>query len=160
MASDTVVIGLNWVGDNVLALPTYRALHHRFRSEGGISIAAPQHIASLLASLGLFRKVIPWNGRTRDRIRVLKAGRFRRAVILPNSSANSGFPAAPKAMAWGNAVTPRSRMEGPRSKSAATIRGIRGARCRSFMSIAASYGSLLAKKGPSEGTVSRMEPRW
>ena len=30
MASDTVVIGLNWVGDNVLALPTYRALYHRF----------------------------------------------------------------------------------------------------------------------------------
>ncbi|HEY8130265.1 MAG TPA: lipopolysaccharide heptosyltransferase II [Thermoanaerobaculia bacterium] len=85
MASDTVVIGLNWVGDNVLALPTYRALHHRFRSEGGIAVAAPEHIASLLASLGLFRKVIPWNGRTRDRISLLKAGRFRRAVILPNS---------------------------------------------------------------------------
>ena len=29
MASETVVVGLNWVGDNVLALPTYRALHHR-----------------------------------------------------------------------------------------------------------------------------------
>ncbi|HYS53705.1 MAG TPA: lipopolysaccharide heptosyltransferase II [Thermoanaerobaculia bacterium] len=85
MASDTVVIGLNWVGDNVLALPTYRALYHRFRSEGGISVAAPQHIASLLASTGLFRKVIPWNGRIRERIRLLKAGRFRRAVILPNS---------------------------------------------------------------------------
>jgi heptosyltransferase-2 len=85
MASDTVVIGLNWVGDNVLALPTYKALHHRFRSEGGIAVAAPEHIASLLASLGLFRKVIPWNGRTGDRIRLLKAGRFRRAVILPNS---------------------------------------------------------------------------
>jgi len=85
MASDTVVIGLNWVGDNVLALPTYRALHHRFRSEGGISVAAPQHIASLLSATGLFKKVIPWNGRTRDRIRLLKAGRFRRAVILPNS---------------------------------------------------------------------------
>jgi heptosyltransferase-2 len=85
MASETVVIGLNWVGDNVLALPTYRALHHRFRSEGGIAVAAPEHIASLLASCGLFRKVIPWNGRTRDRIRLLKAGRYRRAVILPNS---------------------------------------------------------------------------
>ena len=85
MGSDTVVIGLNWVGDNVLALPTYRALYHRFRSEGGIAVAAPQHIASFLASTGLFRKVIPWNGRLRDRIRLLKAGRFRRAVILPNS---------------------------------------------------------------------------
>src|SRR5438034_7778262 len=85
MASDTVVIGLNWVGDNVLALPTYRALYHRVRSEGGIAVAAPQHIASFLASTGLFRKVIPWNGRLRDRIRLLKAGRFRRAVILPNS---------------------------------------------------------------------------
>jgi len=85
MASDTVVIGLNWVGDNVLALPTYRALHHRFRSEGGIAVAAPEHIASLLASMGLFRKVVAWNGSTRNRIRALKAGRFRRAIILPNS---------------------------------------------------------------------------
>jgi len=85
MAPDTVVIGLNWVGDNVLALPTYRALHHRFRSEGGIAVAAPEHIASLLSSVGLFRKVIPWNGNTRARIRLLKAGRFSRAVILPNS---------------------------------------------------------------------------
>jgi heptosyltransferase-2 len=85
MATDTVVIGLNWVGDNVLALPTYRALHHRFRSEGGIVVAAPEHIATLLSSVGLFRRVIAWNGNTRDRIRLLKAGKFRRAVILPNS---------------------------------------------------------------------------
>lgn len=85
MASETVVVGLNWVGDNVLALPTYRALHHRFRGEGGITVAAPRHIASLLASAGIFRNVIAWNGDTRERIRLLKAGRFRRAVILPNS---------------------------------------------------------------------------
>src|SRR6266849_4151452 len=85
MASDTVVIGLNWVGDNVLALPTYRALYHRFHGEGGITVAAPRHIASLLASAGIFRNVISWNGDTRERIRLLKAGRFRRAVILPNS---------------------------------------------------------------------------
>src|SRR5438045_8883873 len=85
MASETVVIGLNWVGDNVLALPTFRALHHRFRSEGGIAVAAPEHIATLLAAMGLFRKVIPLNGTTRNRIQVLKSGHFRRAVILPNS---------------------------------------------------------------------------
>ena len=85
MATDTVVIGLNWVGDNVLALPTYRALNQRFRSEGGIVVAAPEHIAPLLAAVGLFRRVIPWNGSTGERIRLLKAGRFRRAVILPNS---------------------------------------------------------------------------
>jgi heptosyltransferase II len=83
--SKTVVIGLNWVGDNVLALPTYRALHHRFRQEGGISVAAPKHIATLLSATGIFRQVIPWNGDTRDRIRLLKEGRFNRAVILPNS---------------------------------------------------------------------------
>src|SRR5436190_7001637 len=83
--SETVVIGLNWVGDNILALPTYRALHHRYRHEGGISVAAPEHIATLLASVGIFRKVIPWNGSTRERIRLLKEGHFRRAVILPNS---------------------------------------------------------------------------
>src|SRR5207253_4565720 len=85
MASETVVIGLNWVGDNVLALPTYRALHHRFRNGRRIAVAAPEHIASLLASLALCRKVLPCNGTTRNRIRVLKSGRFRRAIILPNS---------------------------------------------------------------------------
>jgi len=81
----TVVIGLNWVGDNVLALPTYRALHHRFRQEGGISVAAPEHIATLLSATGIFRRVIAWDGDTRNRIRLLREGRFNRAVILPNS---------------------------------------------------------------------------
>jgi heptosyltransferase-2 len=85
MGSETVVIGLNWVGDNILALPTYRALQHRFRGEGGIAIAAPEHIATLLSSSGVFKKVILWNGSTAQRIRALRSGRFRRAVILPNS---------------------------------------------------------------------------
>ncbi|HEV8659520.1 MAG TPA: lipopolysaccharide heptosyltransferase II [Thermoanaerobaculia bacterium] len=83
--AETVVIGLNWVGDNILALPTYRALQHRYRAEGGIAVAAPENVASLLASSGLFKKVISWNGDTRERIRLLRDGRFRRAVILPNS---------------------------------------------------------------------------
>ena len=83
--SETVVIGLNWVGDNVLALPTFRALHHRFRHEGGITVAAPEHIGTLLASMGLFRAIIPWNGNTRDRIQLLREGQFRRAIVLPNS---------------------------------------------------------------------------
>jgi heptosyltransferase-2 len=84
-SSETVVIGLNWVGDNILALPTYRALQHRFKHEGGIAVAAPENVSTLLASSGICRKVIPWSGRTRDRIASLKRGRFRRAVILPNS---------------------------------------------------------------------------
>jgi heptosyltransferase-2 len=84
-SSETVVIGLNWVGDNILALPTYRALQHRFKHEGGIAVAAPENVAALLASSGICRKVVPWGGRTRDRIAALKRGRFRRAVILPNS---------------------------------------------------------------------------
>lgn len=111
MISNTVVIGLNWVGDNVLALPTYRALRHRFRQEGGISVAAPAHIATLLSATGIFRKVIPWNGDTRERIRLLREGRFRRAVILPNS-----FRAAMIAFAagiderWGYASDARSML--------------------------------------------------
>jgi len=84
-SSETVVIGLNWVGDNILALPTYRALQHRFKHEGGISVAVPENIAALLSSSGICRKVLPWNGRTRERIAALKRGRFRRAIILPNS---------------------------------------------------------------------------
>ncbi|GAC1429199.1 MAG: lipopolysaccharide heptosyltransferase II [Thermoanaerobaculia bacterium] len=83
--AETVVIGLNWVGDNILALPTYRALQHRYRAEGGIAVAAPENVSTILASSGLFKKVISWNGDTRDRIRLLRNGKFRRAVILPNS---------------------------------------------------------------------------
>ncbi len=83
--AETVVIGLNWVGDNILALPTYRALQHRYRTEGGIAVATPENVSALLASSGLFKKVISWNGDTRDRIRLLRNGKFRRAVILPNS---------------------------------------------------------------------------
>ncbi len=82
---ETVVIGLNWVGDNVLALPTYKALQHRYRSEGGIAIAAPYNVTSLLASSGVFKRVIGWNGSTRNRVRALREGGFRRAVILPSS---------------------------------------------------------------------------
>lgn len=84
-AAQTVVIGLNWVGDNILALPTYRALQHRFHSEGGIAVAAPKNVAPLLASSGVFKTVIPWSGSLQERISALREGRFRRAVILPNS---------------------------------------------------------------------------
>src|SRR5688572_14327413 len=86
MACETVGIGLNWLGDNVLAIPTYKALQHRFRSEGGIAVAAPQNVAGLLEASGIFKQVIGWNGSTRNRIAALRnAGEFRRAVILPNS---------------------------------------------------------------------------
>lgn len=84
-AVETVVIGLNWVGDNILALPTYRALQRRYRNEGGIAIAAPFNVATLMASSGLFKRVVGWNGSTTQRILSLREGRFRRAIILPNS---------------------------------------------------------------------------
>lgn len=83
--SETVVVGLNWVGDNILALPAYKALQHRFRSEGGLSIAAPRNIASLLQATGVFRRVIPWERNSMERVALLRDGAFRRAVIFPNS---------------------------------------------------------------------------
>ena len=86
MACETVVIALNWVGDNILAIPAYKALQHRFRSEGGIAVAAPANVAPLLEASGIFKQVIPWPRGTRKRIAALRqAGTFRRAVILPNS---------------------------------------------------------------------------
>jgi heptosyltransferase-2 len=85
MRCETVVIGLNWVGDNILALPAYKALQHRFRSEGGIAVAAPQNVAALLEATGVFKQVIAWPRATRKRIAALRAGDFRRAIILPNS---------------------------------------------------------------------------
>lgn len=85
MACETVVIGLNWVGDNVLALPTYEALQHRFRAEGGIAVAAPANVATLLEATRVFKQVVAWNRSSRQRVAALRAGGFRRAVILPNS---------------------------------------------------------------------------
>lgn len=85
MACETVVIGLNWVGDNVLALPAYKALQHRYRSEGGIAVAAPPNVAPLLEATGVFREVIPWVRSTSRRVAALRERDFRRAVILPNS---------------------------------------------------------------------------
>ncbi|MFZ2490914.1 MAG: glycosyltransferase family 9 protein, partial [Thermoanaerobaculia bacterium] len=93
MASETVVIGLNWVGDNILALPTYRALQHRFRTEGGIAIAVPENIGALMASTGISRQIITWSRPTRARVAALREGRFRRAIILPNSFRSSLIPA-------------------------------------------------------------------
>ena len=104
MPVETVVIGLNWVGDNILALPAYRALQHRFRSEGGIAVAAPANVGTLLATTGIFKKVIPWNGSLRQRISSLRAERFRRAVILPNSFRSAFVPfAAGVKERWGYA---------------------------------------------------------
>jgi heptosyltransferase-2 len=85
MQCETVVIGLNWVGDNVLALPTFKALQHRFRAEGGIAVAAPANVATLLEATGVFKQVIAWQPSMWQRIVALRAGGFRRAVILPNS---------------------------------------------------------------------------
>jgi heptosyltransferase-2 len=85
MTCETVVIGLNWVGDNILALPTFKALQHRFRNEGGIAVAVPANIATLFEATGVFKQVIAWKRPMRHRIAALRAGEFRRAVILPNS---------------------------------------------------------------------------
>jgi len=85
VACETDAIGLNWVGDNVLALPAYKALQHRFRSEGGIAIAAPVNVAPLLEATGIFKEVIAWPRSTRKRIAMLRERDFRRSIIFPNS---------------------------------------------------------------------------
>lgn len=94
MSPETIVIGLNWVGDNILALPAYKALQHRFRSEGGLAVAAPVNVASLLEATGLFREVLPWTRPSRARIAMLRRGSYRRAIILPNSFRSAVVTAA------------------------------------------------------------------
>jgi heptosyltransferase II len=85
MSCETVAIGLNWVGDNILAMPAYKALQHRFRSEGGIALAVPPNVAPLLEATGVFKQILPWERSMRKRITALREGGFRRAVIFPNS---------------------------------------------------------------------------
>lgn len=123
MACETVVIGLNWVGDNVLALPAYKALQHRFRSEGGIAVAAPANVAPLLEATGVFKEVIPWSRATARRIAELRERDFRRAVILPNSFRSAlvafaagvderwGYPTDWRGMFLTHAVAPPAKRE-------------------------------------------------
>lgn len=92
MASETVVLGLNWVGDNILAIPAYRALQHRFRSEGGVTIAVPANVAPLLAASGIGKNVLPWSRSMRERVSLLRERGFRRAIILPNSFRSAFIP--------------------------------------------------------------------
>ncbi len=94
MRCETVVIGLNWVGDNVLALPSYRALQHRFRGDGGIAVAAPVNMAPLLEATGIFKHVIAWEKSTARRVAALRRGCWRRAVILPSSFRSAAIVAA------------------------------------------------------------------
>jgi len=123
MACETVVIGLNWVGDNVLALPAYKALQHRFRSEGGIAVAAPANVAPLLEATGVFKEVIPWTRSMTRRIAALRERDFRRAVILPNSFRSAaiafaagiderwGYPTDWRGIFLNHAVAPPAKRE-------------------------------------------------
>ena len=62
----------------------------------------------------------------------------RRDLALERVS--DGSPAAPNAIACGNTVVPSSRMEAPRSKSPATIRGTVASRCILLTNAATWYG--------------------
>ena len=86
--------------------------------------------------------------------------RDSRALMRPNSRARFLSPAAPKAIAAGNAVAPSRRIDRPRSKSAAINRGYFESFCRRLVSAAASSGSLSISSGPSVATVTPKPPTW
>src|SRR5258708_7531147 len=82
------------------------------------------------------------------------------AGMRPGAPAYSRFLGAPNAMAWGEAVGPRRRMESPRSKSAAKMRG-RPESCWSWLvRPAVPYGSLYIRDEPSTGTLTAKPPTW
>lgn len=82
----TVVIGPNWLGDTIMALPALAALREHLRGEE-IHLEAPFSLSALV------RLAIPLDGilergddiSTSGRIRRLREGRYHRAVLFPNS---------------------------------------------------------------------------
>ena len=87
-AQRIVVRAPNWVGDVVMATPTFRALRENYPN-AYIAIVLRPYVAPILEGAPWFNEVIA----TEDRgigqfmalVRRLKAGKFDLAVILPNS---------------------------------------------------------------------------
>ena len=89
VAAERIVIRApNWVGDVVMATPTFRALRANY-PDAHIAIALRPYVRPILNGTPWFDEIIA----TEDRgwgnfwglVRILRAGRFDLAVILPNS---------------------------------------------------------------------------
>ena len=87
-----MVIGVNWVGDAVLSLPTMRGLRRLF-PDAYIGLLARAHLGDLLREVGDVDEVIPYQPRRGfyrlvDELHTvgsLRRGGFDVAVILPRS---------------------------------------------------------------------------
>ena len=91
-ARKILVIGVNWVGDAVLSLPTMRGLRRLF-PDAYIGLLARAHLGDLLREVGDVDEVIPYQPRRGfyrlvDELHTvgsLRRGGFDVAVILPRS---------------------------------------------------------------------------
>src|SRR5262245_52526460 len=86
----------NWVGDAVMATPTFRALRRGFPSARIVGLMRPV-IADVLQGLPCFDDVVRWQPkgrwptqRTWPVMRVLRRERFDLAVLLTNSFHTAG----------------------------------------------------------------------
>jgi heptosyltransferase-2 len=94
-----VVFCPNWIGDTVMATPTFRAIRQGFPGATVAAVIKPQ-VAPTLEGTTWFHEWIPFDPHSRVReqrswavLRRLRRARFDLAVLLPNSLRSAG-------MAW------------------------------------------------------------
>ena len=82
MSDRTLVVAPNWVGDNVMALPTLQALADSGRQ---LVLLAPDHLKPLLGLVPHVHEALSRGASDRDTVAAVRAAACSEAVILPNS---------------------------------------------------------------------------
>jgi heptosyltransferase-2 len=81
-----LVVGVNWLGDTVMALPALAALRETI-PEQVIHVGVPSHLAPLVRLAPFAHEVWGWpeGASTFHRVRLARRGEYDRVILFPNS---------------------------------------------------------------------------
>jgi heptosyltransferase-2 len=83
-----LVVGPNWLGDGIMAMPAMQVLRERLHPEAPLDLAVKPGQAGLWAmhsAPGTLHALPPQTRRLPENIRALKAGTYTHVIFLPNS---------------------------------------------------------------------------
>ncbi len=89
-----LIVGVNWIGDTIMSMPAIQAFRHRYPvTHITMLVKPPLHeIWGLHAVPDACWSLASGLGGTRQAVRKIRAGRFDRAYILPNSFRSAWIP--------------------------------------------------------------------
>ena len=82
--SRILVRATNWIGDAVMSIPALEAIRKRF-PDAHIAILARPWVTDVYQGAAFCNEIIPHPPGRLDAVRLLQAGRFGAALLLPNS---------------------------------------------------------------------------